>query len=425
MNGLPESWRDNAPPEIWEAVLKVGPESAKFWRSLSAREKAGIYEYHTARKRWETKSMTSIKDVAREVGRNYSTVRHWLKGDRCPKAVQAIESLRIYDGVLVSWPPIRETLKELYLKREMSTRKIAGIFGVNRVTIFQWLKKFGIPLRDRVEAYITAVTKYMKRPFSGNALEAAYMVGLRLSDYDARWAKREGKTVMVRTGTTHPAMIQLAHDVFGSYGGVIDRPHINTHGEYHWVIDCYLDSSFSFLVPKLGGIPSAILGSPQTFLYCLAGLIDGDGWVGLDNCWGVRAAAKIGFCNNKNQLVKDVVQGLLALGYVVKPWVNDVKGRISSYGPLNRDMLQVQLKGEKAIKLLKMLPLRHPEKVMRKTLVLRLHGKAWKDVKPEWDKLLSSIDAERERCIVEAEKAHNARKNGKQALHGTPVGGNA
>lgn len=322
-----------------------------------------------------------------------------------------IENLRVNRGLLLSLPSLKETLEELYIRREMSTSQIADIFGVNRVTVFQWLKKLRVPLRDRVEAYIKAVTKYVKTSFSDNLLEKAYMMGLRLSDYDARWAHREGGSIIMRTRTTHQGMIQLAYNTFATYGGFVARPREINRGGYCWEIECYLDNSFSFLVPKPQGILQWILHEPQAFLHCFAALVDGDGWVGLHNCWSVKAIAKLGFSNTDHQLVKDVAQGLLSLGYVTRPRVDKERGSMSSFGPLNNSVLRLEFKGNNAIKLLKVLPLRHPEKLARRSLALKLHGKAWEQAKPEWDKLLSSIDAERDKCVADAKVAYNARKN--------------
>jgi len=309
-----------------------------------------------------------------------------------------------------SWPPSNETLEELYLRRGMSTHQIAKLFGVSGSTVFRWLRKLRIPLRNRRDAYTKAVTKYAKKLFSGDRLEAAYMIGLRLSDFDARWARREGGTIAVRTRTTHPGMIQLARATFGFYGAVVMSPRKINHGGYCWEIECHLNHSFSFLVSKPTGIPEWILHDSQAFLHFLAAFIDGDGWVGLHNCWGVKAIPKVGLSNTDHLVINGIVQGLLNLEYVVKPRVNKKRGSVSSYGMLNEDVLRVELKGNNAAKLLKALPLRHPEKLMRRALALQLHGKAWKDAKPEWDKLLATINTERDKCVAVAEKAHDAKK---------------
>jgi hypothetical protein len=109
-------------------------------------------------------------------------------------------------------------------------------------------------------------------------------------------------------------------------------------------------------------------------------------------------------------LVEDVVHGLSTLGHVVRPLVNDVKGRVGSYGVLNNDALRVQLKCKQAVKLLNVLPLCHPEKVARKTLALQLHGKPWEEAKPEWNKLLAAILSERDNCVAAAKKTYLSRK---------------
>lgn len=46
----------------------------------------------------------------------------------------------------------KETLKELYWEEEMSLYDIADKFGVNQVTIMNWMDKFGLERRERTKA---------------------------------------------------------------------------------------------------------------------------------------------------------------------------------------------------------------------------------------------------------------------------------
>src|SRR2546428_7189225 len=152
------------------------------------------------------------------------------------------------------WPPKREDLDELYLAQRLSAMKISRLYGlkypnpksgesmvlwylkkfgikrrdrvehirkvtdemvdqwvrryvageslkqiagdlVGSVTVFLHLKKRGVQLRDKVEAQITAVTKYQRKPFSGSDEEKAYLSGFRTGDLDA---VKHGRAVRAR-----------------------------------------------------------------------------------------------------------------------------------------------------------------------------------------------------------------------------------
>jgi len=95
-----------------------------------------------------------------------------------------------------------------YLTGE-SLSKIAG-GTVDDVTVWYHLRKRGVKLRD-IEAQITAVTKHQRIPFSGNAEEKAYLIGLAQGD---SYVTTHGRLVRAKTASTHPGMYALFKSCF-------------------------------------------------------------------------------------------------------------------------------------------------------------------------------------------------------------------
>src|SRR2546422_2176832 len=118
---------------------------------------------------------------------------------------------------------VSEEMVDQWARRYVAGESLKQIAGdlVGSVTVFEHLKKRGVQLRDKVEAQITAVTKYQRKPFSGSDEERAYLSGFRTGDLDA---VKHGRAVRVRTGTTHPLMAELFEELFGRYGYVHSYP---------------------------------------------------------------------------------------------------------------------------------------------------------------------------------------------------------
>ena len=166
-------------------------------------------------------------------------------------------------------PPVTyEVLSRLYTNEVMSTREIARQLGIGKTTVRRWLRRYKIPIRKYKNP------KYPRRSFSNGEFEKAYMLGLRAGDLYARSICR---TVAVSTGSTHPAMIKLFYKTYNRYG------HCNKIScknkslkSYCWMLYCYLDKSFNFLVRK----PLRVPKRNNLFYSFLAGYTDAEGsWV--------------------------------------------------------------------------------------------------------------------------------------------------
>jgi len=162
----------------------------------------------------------------------------------------------------------RNQLKNLYLKKKMSSLKIAEKFGnVNARTIRKKLKKFGIKTRTISEA----LTRKLKRPFLHNPKEEAYFLGLRAGDFHAKWAR---KSVRIQTTTTHLAQIDLLKNSFKDYGETRTYLIKNKTRENEWFIYADLHPSFDFLILKPKEIPGWILKDKKCFFQFLAAYMD-------------------------------------------------------------------------------------------------------------------------------------------------------
>lgn len=144
---------------------------------------------------------------------------------------------------------------------------------VDSVTVWNHLKGRGLVLRDKVEAQVQAVTKYRRKPFGGDEIERAYLMGLRYGDLHS---VRHGRAVRVRVSTTHPAMADLFESVFSPYGYVHRYPREAKLTGYEWTLECDLDESFDFILNK-PSIPELRSMTDELFVAFLAGVFDAEG----------------------------------------------------------------------------------------------------------------------------------------------------
>ena len=89
------------------------------------------------------------------------------------------------------------TMEDEWMQRYQAGGSLKAIAGeiVDLVTVWNHLRARGVVLRDKVEAQIQAVTKYQTRPFSGDKIEKAYLMGLRYGDLRRQaWARGSGET---------------------------------------------------------------------------------------------------------------------------------------------------------------------------------------------------------------------------------------
>lgn len=167
----------------------------------------------------------------------------------------------------------KDQLKDLYMKKKFPLSKIANIYRCCPVTILVKMKKYGILRRSISETS----TRRLKNNFNGALTEKAYIIGFRIGDLGVR---KNYNLIVVGCGTTKLGQIKLIKALFEPYGPVYLTKK-DKRGAFH--IDCSLNRSFSFLLPKHDLIPNWVLRSKKNFFSFLAGYVDAEGSIGIYN----------------------------------------------------------------------------------------------------------------------------------------------
>lgn len=176
----------------------------------------------------------------------------------------------------------KNMLENLYISKKLNAYQIAKRVSCGSSTVYRKLEKYGIKRRDNSECHM----RYSRKPFSRNKKEMAYLIGFRLGDLHVRKAiDLPGcKTVRVEGHTTKKEQTQLIESLFKRYSHVHTKEILNGNGIPGMTttrILCFLDSSFSFLLPKNDVIEEWIEQDRGLFLSFLAGYIDAEGHIGL------------------------------------------------------------------------------------------------------------------------------------------------
>lgn len=157
----------------------------------------------------------------------------------------------------------------LYDQKQLSVEKIARIIGRSKGAIERKIKKYGVKTRGTANRI---PYKYRKVDFDGSRSNQAYIIGFRLGDLNVYLRKQ---TIMVRCSTTIYAQIQLIRNLFKKYGGV----HVSRAKRGTYEINCFLNQSFNFLVPKHRKIPAWIQNKKEYFFSFWTGYVDAEGYI--------------------------------------------------------------------------------------------------------------------------------------------------
>ena len=364
-----------------------------------------------------------------------------------------------------AWPPKKQELEQLYLTQRLSAMKISRIYGlkypnpksgetmvlwylkkygiqrrdraehirkvteemvdewvkkyeqgeslkqiaeavVGPVTVFTHLKGRGVQLRDKVEAQIKTVTKYQRKPFSGKDEERAYLAGFRTGDLDV---VKHGRAVRVRTGTTHPAMVELFQELFGRYGYVHSYPRRAPWTGHEWNLEADLGGSFEFLLLELSKVPREFAAKPHLFYRFLAGFFDAEGSIYPHRKkWGTSFEIQIP--NVNFQLLTSIFRCLQRMNYNPKLEFQNQEPERLGYRQ-SGTIWRIRLWRHKEVaRVLAELPLKHGERTAKKELALRFFEsndeETIRKLLSDWDRLREEIRSER---VAFVEKARVAR----------------
>ena len=285
----------------------------------------------------------------------------------------------------------------------LSLKQIAGD-AVDPVTVWNHLKARGLTLRDKVEAQIQAVTKYERRPFGGDRIERAYLMGLRYGDLHV---VRHGRATRVRVSTTHPALANLFESLFSPYGHVHWYPRKAKLTGYEWSLECDLDKSFDFLLEKLNPMEVDSLRSNE-FKAFLAGFFDAEGSIFLHE----KSAGKtpeIAIRNTDVALLRKIEQRIRDMRISSKlTWGEQDPGRLG--GNARGEIWTLSIWRFVSVRhLLELLPLRHQEKVAKSRIAVLFDAPSSSPrsaaLEQEWERLACAIDESRNGFVRKAEAA--------------------
>lgn len=174
----------------------------------------------------------------------------------------------------------KDQLKNLYTTQCLSSYQVAKKFSCSQNTIMERLERFGIKTRTIQQGKALTKPRFARKNFDGVQSDKAYLVGFRLGDIHIRKTHPNSPTIQVSTNSTRKEQIDLMKNLFSAYGHIkITGP--DKRGATN--VRCYLNNSFAFLVPKLGGIESWILKTKKCSVAFLGGYMDAEGSFGLTN----------------------------------------------------------------------------------------------------------------------------------------------
>lgn len=340
------------------------------------------------------KQWISTHKIAKIVGKSQTTVRKMML-----KAGIPLRSNK--DRLRVKITP--KMLITSYWKRGRTIQEIARELGVSGWTVHQRMIKFGIPRREIGETNL----KRPKLPFSGEPLEKVYLLGLRGGDLSARW---KGKRIRVEVCTSHPAMLELFRGLFTRYSHVGMCPEQNKwSGIFEWRAFTDLDASFSFLVQKPRSIQTGILGD-DLFLGFLAGYTDAEGSLIVSHAYSTTTFI-FRICSQDHGLLRDIYGKLLQMGYNPRLTLETEKGIKKGFSELKADYWRLELsRKDEVLQLVQLLPIKHPERKMRRQLMLEIANEtSWSKVKDKIRALQARIKGEVKKSIREAASVYNKK----------------
>jgi hypothetical protein len=275
----------------------------------------------------------------------------------------------------------KKQLYELYVKNRMTLNQVAKNLGIKHFsTVHEMMIKYGIDRRTISEVK----TKHPRKPFSGNLMEKAYILGLRTGDLAVY---KNFHRIIISTGTTHPALINTFKQIFGKYSHVYVYIHKDKRNIQEWRVQCALDLSFDFLIEKLQEIPSWILENNNYFFSFLAGYADAEGSFDIYENTDNTISFHFAVASNDKIVLKQIFKKLEKVGFSCGFYLKHKKGAKATYGIFSKNIYTVRMfRKKEVLKLVKILRKfsHHQEKQQRIDLMIRLEGRTkWSEVEEE------------------------------------------
>lgn len=168
----------------------------------------------------------------------------------------------------------KKELEVLYYKEKKSKYKIGDIYNCSFKTVLNRMREFGMePLSRSI-----IQSKYEKKIFSGNNEEKAYIIGFRLGDLNVYKTTKRSEVIIVRCHTTNMDQVEIMKALFCKYGQVSIAENKKNKS---YCINCFLNDSFSFLLPKIDGVDAWISKDNNYSISFAAGYIDAEANIGV------------------------------------------------------------------------------------------------------------------------------------------------
>jgi hypothetical protein len=327
-------------------------------------------------------------------GLDRRTVRRWLMHAGIP--------LRTHEEVVKLLPrhPVVEPsiLKDLYLNSNLSFSQIGQRFDASATWVRSQLISAGIPPRTPWREM------YGKAPFSRDPREGAYLRGLRTGDLNC---EIYGNQVRVATSTTHPEMYALLRNCFAKYGRLNKTPSRNK-SDFEWLVYCYLNKTFSFLLEKCTTVPDSYMRDDELFLSFISGYIDAEGSFRLYQD-EQSAAVSLRLRTEDRALLMGFRNKLRELGYHPYLALELERGYHKGKNYTKDVWMLGMFRKEEVLSLVKRLSMRHVEKSSWAALVLESVSRKWDFVEPRATSLRSSIKTGVRQFKEEAQRAYLKR----------------
>lgn len=306
---------------------------------------------------------------------------------------------------------LREFLDYLHNTRGMSLNDIAKLIGNKTSGYTSWVcRQLGVPRRPFEEARLKGIRekrrKYERKPFDGTDEDRAYLLGLRHGDLSVSTPWKG--VVRVSTSTTHPAMAQLFRSSFGPYGHVYQHPRYKKDTKtYEWNLFVIVDNSFVFLLNEKPKVWEWVSKKESTLIAYIGGMLDAEGSIGIYNNHAGTSLQGL-FYNTNRELLTFIKTSLERLGFhPLGPYLDKSAGTSTSkYGIVRRKdywKLVLAIFGE-VQDLVREVPIRHREKVLRKEIALSINpGQKWATVEPRVLALRCDIRSGRDDFLALAE----------------------
>lgn len=168
----------------------------------------------------------------------------------------------------------KEDLIRLYYEEKKSKYKIGDIYGCSFSTVLNIMRSYGMePLSRSI-----IQSKYSKSNFNNSKETKAYMIGFRLGDLNVYKTSEKSEVIVVRCHTTNQDQVDIMHELFSEYGKVSINES-SRNGSFS--VNCFLDNSFLFLLPKSDSVPDWIIKDKNAAIAFAAGYIDAEGNIGV------------------------------------------------------------------------------------------------------------------------------------------------